>query len=316
MSWSEADIPDQGGRVAVVTGGNGGLGLETVRRLGRKGAHLIMAARNMAKATKAAAEIRPDVSDSALDVRNLDLSSMASIEAFAAGVTAEYKSIDLLFNNAGVMATPQQLTADGFELQFGTNHLGHFYLTCLLLPLLLRAPAARVVSTTSTARFSAGKYDLDNLHLRIGYKPWEAYGISKRANLHFAIELNERLAAAGATTTSYAADPGFSQTDLQATSSRSSGGFTQRVTHVGVERIGQSASRGALPQLRAGTDPAARGGSLYRPRWIGWGDPVVGRVGQRLRKPEDLAGLWKVSELDLNIKFDVAAMVEKAREGP
>jgi NAD(P)-dependent dehydrogenase (short-subunit alcohol dehydrogenase family) len=313
MPWSEVDIPDQGGRVAVVTGGNGGLGLETVRQLGRKGAHVIMAARNMAKATKAAAEIRPDVSDTSLDVRNLDLSSMASIEAFAAGVSAEYKSIDLLFNNAGVMATPQQLTADGFELQYGTNHLGHFYLTYLLLPLLLQAPAARVVSTTSTARFSAGKYDLDTLHLRVGYKPWEAYGISKRANLHFAIELNKRLAAAGAITTSYAADPGFSQTDLQATSSQSSGGFTQRMSHLGVERIGQSAARGALPQLRAGTDPAARGGSLYRPKWIGWGDPVVGRVGQRLRKPEDLAGLWKVSEVDLNIEFDVAAMVAGAR---
>lgn len=316
MSWSETDIPDQGGRVAVVTGGNGGLGLETVRQLGRKGAHVIMAARNMAKATKAAAEIRPDVSDTALDVRNLDLSSMASIEAFATGVAAEYKSIDLLFNNAGVMATPQQLTADGFELQFGTNHLGHFYLTYLLLPLLLQAPASRVVSTTSTARFSAGKYDLDNLHLRVGYKPWEAYGISKRANLHFAIELNKRLAAARATTTSHAADPGFSRTDLQATSSQSSGGFTQKMTHVGVERMGQSAARGALPQLRAGTDPAARGGSLYRPKWIGWGDPVVGRVGQRLRKPEDLAGLWKVSEVDLNIEFDVAAMVAQAKEGP
>jgi NAD(P)-dependent dehydrogenase (short-subunit alcohol dehydrogenase family) len=313
MPWSETDIPDQAGRVAIVTGGNGGLGLETVRQLGRKGAHVIMAARNMSKATKAAAEIRPDVSDSLLEVRNLDLASMASIEEFATGVTSTYKSIDLLFNNAGVMATPQQLTADGFELQFGTNHLGHFYLTFLLLPRLLQAPAARVVSTTSTARFSAGKYDLDNLHVRVGYKPWEAYGISKRANLHFAIELNKRLAAAGAATTAYAADPGFSKTDLQATSSQSSGGFSQRMSHVGVERMGQSAARGALPQLRAGTDPAARGGTMYRPKWIGWGDPVIGRIGQRLRKPEDLAGLWKVSEVDLNIKFDVAAMVAEAR---
>jgi NAD(P)-dependent dehydrogenase (short-subunit alcohol dehydrogenase family) len=313
MPWSETDIPDQAGRVAIVTGGNGGLGLETVRQLGRKGAHVIMAARNMSKATKAAAEIRPDVSDSLLEVRNLDLASMASIEEFATGVTSTYKSIDLLFNNAGVMATPQQLTADGFELQFGTNHLGHFYLTFLLLPRLLQAPAARVVSTTSTARFSAGKYDLDNLHVRVGYKPWEAYGISKRANLHFAIELNKRLAAAGAATTAYAADPGFSKTDLQATSSQSSGGFSQRMSHVGVERMGQSAARGALPQLRAGTDLAARGGTMYRPKWIGWGDPVIGRIGQRLRKPEDLAGLWKVSEVDLNIKFDVAAMVAEAR---
>jgi len=313
LSWNEVDIPDQSGRVAIVTGGNGGLGLETVRQLGRKGAHVIMAARDIAKATKAAAEIRPDVSDAALDVRNLDLSSMASIEEFAAGVATKYKSVDLLFNNAGVMATPQLLTTDGFELQFGTNHLGHFYLTYLLLPLLLEAPEARIVSTTSTARFSAGRYDLDNLHLRVGYKPWAAYGISKRANLHFAIELNKCLAAAGATTTAYAADPGFSKTDLQATSWQSSGGFSQRISYVGVERIGQSAARGALPQLRAGTDPMARGGTLYRPKWVGWGDPVVGRVGQRLRKPEELTGLWKVSERDLSITFDVAAMVSQSR---
>ena len=313
MAWSEADIPDQSGRVAVVTGGNGGLGLETVRQLGRSGAHVIMAARNMDKATKAAADIRPDVSDALLDVRKFDLSSMASIEEFAKNVTAAYPSIDLLFNNAGVMATPQQLTTDGFELQFATNHLGHFYLTYLLLPALLNAPAARIISTTSTARFSAGKYDLANLHLRVGYKPWEAYGISKRANLHFALELNNRLAAAGADTTAYAADPGFSKTDLQATSSQASGGFSQRISHVGVDLIGQSAARGALPQLRAGTDLAARGGSLYRPKFVGWGDPVIGRVGQRLRKPEELTGLWKVSEQDLGVTFDVAAMVADSR---
>jgi NAD(P)-dependent dehydrogenase (short-subunit alcohol dehydrogenase family) len=253
------------------------------------------------------------VPDTSLDVRSLDLASKASIAEFAAGVADGYTSIDLLFNNAGVMATPQQQTADGFELQFGTNHLGHFYLTYLLLPLLLQPPAARIVTTTSTARFSARKYDLDNLHLQEGYKPWEAYGVSKRANLHFALELNNRLTAAGATATAYAADPGFSNTDLQATSSQSSGGLSQRMSHVGVERLGQSAARGALPQLRAATDPAARGGGLYRPRWVGWGDPVIGRVGQRLRKPEELAGLWNVSEEDLEITFDVAAIVAQAQ---
>lgn len=314
MAWSEADIPDQSGRVAVVTGGNGGLGLETVRQLGRKGALVIMAARNMDKAAQAAADVRPDVSDALLDVRNLDLSSKPSIEEFAAGVRSQHASVDLLFNNAGVMATPEKETADGFELQFGTNHLGHFYLTCLLMPALLKAARSRIVNTTSTARFAAGKYDLANLHSRGNYEPWQAYGISKRANLHFTLELDRRLAAADATAAVFAADPGFSNTDLQATSAEASGGFSQRMTHTFVERIGQSAARGALPQLRAGTDPAARGGSLYRPQWIVRGAPVLGRIGRRLRNPEDLAGLWKVSEEDLGVTFDVAAMVQESRK--
>ncbi|MDH3498834.1 MAG: oxidoreductase [Acidimicrobiia bacterium] len=312
MAWTAHDMPDQTDRVAVVTGGNGGLGLETARELARKGAHVIIAARNLEKAAKAEADIRSDVPITSVDVRQLDLSSKMSIKQFADALRGERDSVDLLFNNAGVMATPERKTADGFELQFGTNHLGHFYLTYLLLPALLRGSNARIVNTTSTARFSAGDYDLTNAHSRGTYKPWEAYGISKRANLHFAIELNNRLASAGSDMTAHAADPGFSNTDLQATSAAESGGFTQKLAHRGVVMMGQSAARGALPQLRAGTDLASPGGTLYRPRWITAGAPVMAKIGANLRKPEDLSQLWAVSERDLDIDFDVAALVAAA----
>jgi len=310
VGWTTRDMPDQSGKTAIVTGGNGGLGKETAREMARKGAHVIIAARNLEKAAGAEADIKADVAAALIEVRQLDLSSKASISAFADGIKADHKTIDILFNNAGVMATPEQQTADSFELQFGTNHLGHFYLTFLLMPLLLNADGARIVNTTSTARFSAGDYDLDNAHSRGNYKAWDAYGISKRANLHFAMELNNRLAAAGSGVKAYSADPGFSNTDLQAASSRASeGGFSQRFFEKAVPIVGQHAARGALPQLQAGTDPAAPGGALFRPRWVVRGDSVQGKIGDNLSKPENLKDLWDVSEQDLGIEFDVPAMV-------
>lgn len=310
MGWTAADMPDQSGKTVIVTGGNGGLGLETAREMARKGAHVIIAARNLDKAAAAEADIRTELPDASVEVRGLDLASKASIKKFADSITADFEAIDVLFNNAGVMAMPERTTEDGFESQFGTNHLGHFYLTYLLMPVLLESNGARVVNTTSTARFSAGKYDLTNAHSRNGaYRPWEAYGISKRANLHFAIELNNRLHAAGADVTAYSADPGFSDTELQSTSARESGERSAKFFERWVPRIGQSAARGALPQLQAATDPAAEGGSLFRPQWIIRGDSVKGRIGARLRKPEDLRALWDVSEEDLGIDFDVAALV-------
>lgn len=312
MSWTTAEMTDQTGRTAIVTGGNGGLGLETAREMARKGAHVVIAARNLKKAAAAEADIRAELPAASVEVRQLDLASKASTKVFADSIIADFDSIDILFNNAGVMAIPERQTEDGFEMQFGTNHLGHFYLTRLLLPLLIQSPAGRVVNTTSTARFAAGKYDLTNAHSRGSYDAWEAYGISKRANLHFAIELNQRLAAADSSVRAYAADPGFSNTDLQTTSAKESGGSRQQFFEKWTPKVGQSAARGALPQLQAGTDPAAPGGSLYRPKWIIRGESVKGRIGGRLRKPEDLRDLWSVSEEDLDIDFDVAAMVEAA----
>lgn len=316
MPWTTNDIPDQTGRVAVVTGGNGGLGLETVRELARKGAHVVIGARNLDKAAAAEAEIRRELADASLEIRALDLGSLTSIRSFAADVLAAHPTIDLLFANAGLMATPQGTTEDGFETQFGVNHLGHFEVTRLLLPALHRAGAGRVVLTTSTARFSAGPYDLDDPHHRTrAYEPWEAYGYSKLANLQFAIELDRRLRAASSDVTAYASDPGFAYTDLQQRTARDLPGASQRFAAVLVRWIGQSAAAGALDQLRAGTDPEAVGGTLYRPRWIAAGSPVVGGVGERLRKPDDLNKLWSLSEREVGAAFDVAEIVQQAKTG-
>lgn len=313
VSWTAANIPDQTGKVALVTGGNGGLGLETVRELARRGAHVVIAARNLEKAAAAEADVRAEIPGASLEIRKLDLGSLASVQEFATGVVADHPAIDLLFNNAGVMATPEWKTEDGFEMQFGTNHLGHFALTARLMPALLKAAQARIVNTTSTARFAAGEYDLTNPHHEGVYDSWRAYGYSKLANLQFTLELNKRLAAAGSNVKVYAADPGYSATDLQATSSKNTGGSTRsRFFEMTTPLVGQSSARGALPQLRGGTDPSAPGGTLYRPKYVLRGVPVVGKIGAKLRKPADLAKLWEVSEADTGIEFDVAKMVAEA----
>ena len=302
MSWKATDIPSQSGKVAVVTGGNGGLGLETVRQLTARGAAVVIGARNLEKAAAARSQIESTVPGAAIGILQLDLGSLASIAAFTAAVKAAHPRVDLLFNNAGVMAVKEGTTADGFETQFGTNHLGHFALTMHLLPSLLAAPAARVVSTTSTARWRAGKYDLSNPHMRGCYDPWDAYGLSKRANVQFALELNRRLKDRGLT--AYAADPGFSKTDLQVASVAANNGFMQRFWLHATNVMGQSAAMGALPQLRAGTDPAAVGGTLYAPRWITFGAPVVRGVGAGMRKPEQLVQLWEISERETGLSLE------------
>jgi NAD(P)-dependent dehydrogenase (short-subunit alcohol dehydrogenase family) len=304
LGWTAGDIPDQSGRVAVVTGGNGGLGLETVRRLAEHGAQVVIGARNLTKAEAARKQIESAVPGASLEIVRLDLGSLASVASFAAAVKAAHPRIDLLFNNAGLMAVPEGRTPDGFETQFGTNHLGHFALTLHLLPALLAAPAPRVVSTTSTARFQAGKYDLANPHMIGCYDPWVAYGMSKRANLQFALELNRRLKDRGLA--AFAADPGFSKTDLQPASARANNGFMQRFWRTAVALTGQPAAEGALPQLRAGTDPAAVGGTLYAPRWITFGAPVVRGVGKRIDKPAQLVQLWELSERETGLSLETA----------
>jgi NAD(P)-dependent dehydrogenase (short-subunit alcohol dehydrogenase family) len=188
--------------------------------------------------------------------------------------------------------------------QFGTNHLGHFALTLHLLPAVLAAGSARVVSTTSTARWLPGKYDLTNPHMRGCYDPWDAYGMSKRANLQFALELDRRLGERGIH--GFAADPGFSMTDLQPAAVRANGGFMSRLWQVLVSAVGQPAAGGALPQLRAATDPAARGGTIYAPRWVIRGAPVRRRTGKGISRPEQLAQLWELSERETGVTLEAA----------
>jgi len=313
MSWTPREIPDQSGRVAVITGANGGLGLEMTRELARKGAHVVLAARNLDKAESAREEIVREIPGADLEVAGLDLASLESTRNAAAAILAHHSRIDVLANNAGVMATPEGRTVDDFEVQLGTNHLGHFLLTSLLLPALARTPGARIVSVTSTARHFGRPIDPDNPHLRGRYTPWRAYGQSKLANLHFAVELHRRLAAAGADTASLVAHPGLSNTDLQATSVAStSGGSSQKFFHALARQTGMSAYRGVQPQLRAATDPQATSGELYAPRFVNSGPAVRRPLLWRSRARGPARTLWAVSERETGITFDVAELVRAA----
>ena len=307
MSWTAADIPSQAGRTAVVTGANGGLGLETARGLAAAGAHVVLAARNQEKAAAAVAEITRGAPDASLEVVPLDLSSQASIREAAAQIAAAHPTLDLLVNNAGVMGIPERKTADGFEMQFGTNHLGHWTLTSLLLPSLLEAPAARIVTVTSTAHHMGRAVDPSNPNLEGRYGAWRAYGQSKLANFHFGLGLHERLKAAGASTASLIAHPGLSNTDLQTVSvQETDGGFTQRFFHVLAGKTGMSAESGARSQLRAATDPAAKSGEFYGPLWVNNGPPVRKPIFRRLGMESAIAKLWQVSERETGVAPDVS----------
>ncbi len=308
MSWSAADIPSQHGRTVVVTGANGGLGLETARALAAKGAHVVMAVRSQEKAAAAVEEIRTTAPDAALELVPLDLASQASVRAAAEQIMAAHESIDLLVNNAGVMGIPEAKTADGFEMQFGVDHLGHWSLTALLLPALLRTPGSRIVTVTSTAHHMGRAVNPANPHLRGRYRPWRAYGQAKLANFHFGLGLQRELARAGAGTASLIAHPGLSNTDLQAVSVRETGGgASQRLFLVAARRTGMSAADGALSQLRAATDPAAKGGEFYGPLFVNSGPPVRKPIVRRLGMDKAIAALWEVSERETGIAIDVRA---------
>jgi len=309
VSWSAADIPDQHGRTAVVTGANGGLGLETARQLAAKGAHVVMAVRNQKKAAAALEAICTSAPDAALlELVALDLASQASVRAAAGQIMDAHKSIDLLINNAGVMGIPEAKTADGFEMQFGVDHLGHWSLTALLLPALLRTPGARIVTVTSTAHHMGRAVNPVNPHLQGRYRPWRAYGQAKLANFHFGLGLQRELDKAGAGTASLIAHPGLSNTDLQAVSVQETGGGVSQQLFLFLARYtGMSAANGALSQLRAATDPAARGGEFYGPLFVNSGPPVRKPVVRRLGMDKAIAALWEVSEHETGIAIDVRA---------
>jgi NAD(P)-dependent dehydrogenase (short-subunit alcohol dehydrogenase family) len=302
MSWSPRDIPDQSGRVAVVTGANGGLGLETTRELAGKRALVVMAVRNREKAQEAVADIRAGVPDAALELVSLDLGSQASVRAAAEQIIREHEHIDLLFNNAGVMGIPERKTVDGYEMQFGVDHLGHWTLTALLLPTLLRTPGARIVTVTSTAHHMGRPVNPQNPHLEGRYRPWRAYGQAKLANFHFGLGLQRELAQSGANAASLIAHPGLSNTELQAVSvQETGGGASQRFFHVLARRTGMSPAEGALSQLRAGTDPNAKGGEFYGPLWINNGPPVRKPIFRRVEMSRAIARLWDVSERETGV---------------
>ncbi len=261
--WSVSNIPSQAGRTVVVTG-PGGLGFETALALARAGATTILAGRNPDKGAASLARIRAAVPSAAVLFKLLDLASLASVAAFAERMLAEHESIDILVNNAGVMRpTTRHTTADGFELQFGTNYLGHFALTGRLLPLLRRGRASRVVNLSSIAH-RKGAIRFDDLQWERGYSPWAAYSQSKLAMLMFALELQRRSDAAGWGVTSNAAHPGIARTDLLANAPGTSRLFVLATSLV-APFVTQSAAAGALPTLFAATSPDAVGGGYYGP---------------------------------------------------
>ena len=302
MGWTAADIPDQTGRTAVVTGANGGLGLETARALGAAGAHVVMAVRDQERAEAAVEDILRGAPGASLELVPLDLGSLASVRDAAERILAAHEQIAVLVNNAGIMGIPERRTADGFEMQFGVDHLGHWALTAQLMPALLRAGAARIVTVTSTAHHMGRAVDPTNPHLEGRYKPWRAYGQAKLANFHFGIGLQRRLAAAGAPAASLIAHPGLSNTELQAVSVRETGGGASQKFFLRLARTtGMTPEEGARPQLRAATDPAARGGEFYAPRFINNGPPVRRPILRRVGMDTAIARLWEVSERETGL---------------
>ena len=304
MTWSTADIPDQSGRTAVVTGANGGLGLETAKELAGKGAHVVMAVRDQQKARKAVSVIHASLPDASLELVSLDLASQASVREAAAEIRGRHEHIDLLVNNAGVMGIPELKTVDGYEMQFGVDHLGHWTLTALLLPALLTTPGARIVTVTSTAHHMGHAVDPANPHLEGRYRPWRAYGQAKLANFHFGLGLQRDLAHAGASMGSLIAHPGLSNTDLQAVSVRETGGgSSQRFFHMLARRTGMTPAQGALSQLRAATDPKAKGGEFYGPLFVNNGPPVRKPILRRVGMSRAIANLWEVSERETGVNL-------------
>jgi NAD(P)-dependent dehydrogenase (short-subunit alcohol dehydrogenase family) len=304
MPWTPDQIPDQHGRTAIVTGANSGIGLAAARELARAGAHVIMACRDTAKGERAAQSIREQVPDAELDVAALDLASLDSVRQFAEGYS--FAGPDLLINNAGVMVPPKRTTADGFELQFGTNHLGHFALTGRLLDKLLTTPDSRVVTVSSTAH-KIGRINFDDLQSARSYRRWPAYGQSKLANLLFALELDRRLRAGDSGLLSVAAHPGYAATNLQfaVTPSR-----IERIGSVVLNRIwAQDADHGALPTLYAATADIA-GGSFVGPDGFQEmrGHPTLVKPTRAAQDPDTARRLWDVSESLTGVSFHFSAL--------
>jgi NAD(P)-dependent dehydrogenase (short-subunit alcohol dehydrogenase family) len=303
MSFSIAKTPSLKGKTALVTGGNIGLGFETVKALASKGAHVLLAARNEEKGKAAVAEIQKLVPNAHVELLRLDLASQRSIRAAASEVGNKFSQLDLLINNAGIMAMPEMKTEDGFESQFGVNHLGHWSLTGLLMDNLLAAEQARVVTVTSTAHHLVWNIDFDDPHLRNKYAPWKAYAQSKLANYFFALGLHNEFKKSGKQAMSLLAHPGLSHTNLQVeTFDRGAAGWAGTVSKYLAARVGMEPSEGARPQIRAALDPKAKGGQFYSPRFGNNGAPVKHPI-LRTRNKTNIRKLWELSEKETGVSL-------------
>jgi len=293
--WTSNDIPDLTGKIVIVTGANSGIGYEAALALARKGATVVMACRSMEKAKQATRKIRGEVQGAKLELMNLDLSSLASIRQFADEFEKKYKTLDILINNAGVMMPSYTKTKDGFELQFGTNHLGHFALTGLLLDTITKTPNSRIVVTSSVGH-KYGEIQFEDLNWEKSYSRLRSYAQSKLANLLFTYELQRRLEQAGSKTIAVAAHPGWSKTSLQRHS---------RFLRILNPLFGQSMEHGAWPMLYAATSESVRGGEYYGPggRKEMRGHPKKVESNEKSHDREVAARLWKVSEEMTGIKY-------------
>jgi NAD(P)-dependent dehydrogenase (short-subunit alcohol dehydrogenase family) len=299
MTWTLDNIPDQTNRVTIVTGANSGLGYETSLALAQKNATVVMACRNMSKGEDAKKSVLEHVPDAKVDLRELDLSSLASVRAFAEGVKRDYERLDILMNNAGLMALPRRETADGFEMQFGVNHLGHFALTGLLLDMLLATENSRVVNVSSGAHKMYPQINFADVMGEKEYKRWDAYGQSKFANILFTHELQRRFETAGAASIAVAAHPGLSTTNLQPTTAQEGNvsWFEQKFLTLLTPLLGQSPASGALPQLRAATAPDVQGSQYYGPKWFGVrGAPVLEEPHKNTHDTDMASKLWEMSQ--------------------
>lgn len=318
-SWSAEQIPDQSGRTAVVTGANSGIGLVTARELARKDATVVVACRDTSKGDAAVAGMRDDLGEqgeaAAFHVRPLDLASLDSVRSFASDLIAAFPDgLDLLINNAGVMAPPRKQTADGFELQFGTNHLGHFALTGLLFDELKKKSGSRVVTVSSNAH-KIGRMNFEDLQSEHSYKRWNAYGQSKLANLIFALDLQKRIDEAGLEMKSMAAHPGLSSTNLFSASAGTGEGLLSFVT-IPVKKLSntffaQDAEHGALPTLFAAVSPGLPGGSYIGPDGIGEhrGSPTVVAPRRVAHNHEVAQKLWDASVELTGVEYDFSTPV-------
>jgi len=313
--FKAADVPELGGLLYIVTGGNSGIGLEAAHALARRGARVVLACRDPEKARGAVAAIRADAPQASVEAMELDLASLASVRAFAAAFAGRHDTLHGLVNNAGVMALPYRRTADGFEMQLGTNHLGHFALTGLLLDRLLAAPARanapgpRIVTVSSGAH-RAGRIRFDDLQSERRYGKWRAYGQSKLANLLFAYELQRRLDKCGADLISVACHPGYAATNLQFAGPRMDGSrWQERIVRLGNALLSQDAAAGALPTLYAATAPDVRGGDYIGPDGLGelTGAPRKVESNARSHDAAVAAKLWDVSEKLTGVRYAALA---------
>ncbi|HYW97175.1 MAG TPA: oxidoreductase [Bacteroidales bacterium] len=307
MSWTTEDIPVQDGKIIVVTGANSGLGYWTTYHLAKRHAEVVMACRNTSKANEAADKIRKDFPSARLDIMELDLADIESIKRFSEAFHKKYKQLNILINNAGVMAIPERRTKQGFEMQFGTNHLGHFVLTSLLFDLIKKTRGSRVV-TLSSLMHKRGEIRFEDLNWDSDYSKWKAYGQSKLANLLFMLELEKKIKSSGNSVISVASHPGWASTNLQAKGPEMEGSnIGLWLNNLGNNLLAQSAEMGAMPTLYAATSHDVTGGKYYGPSGFGGlrGYPHEENINAEKADMKVADRLWKESEKLSGINFSI-----------